>query len=160
MFKHINVYRCLPNGEWWRWLSSRLTEGEMEFPSEQFCWIEDASLCACDKHIHSIFQTLELCKFKNNLQGVLASVAPREAPVRSWTCSCPCAAVMTSYLLLLTKWMTRNLTPYRTWATQSPVFVADLKLGSFDVLLFFQMPQWSFKSAKLKVEFRYLSFCV
>lgn len=63
MFKHLNLYRCLPNGEWWRWLSSG-PAGEMEFPSEQFCWIEDASPCACDMHINSIFQTLGLRELK------------------------------------------------------------------------------------------------
>lgn len=77
MFKHINVYRCLPNGEWWQWLS-RLT-GEMDFPSEQF-WIDDASPCACDMHLNSIFQPLGLCKLKkrkSNLKGVFISCTQR-----------------------------------------------------------------------------------
>lgn len=68
MLKHINVHRCLPNGDWWWSLSSRLT-GEMEFPSEQFCQVDDASPCAYT-HINSIFQTFGLHEFKKKrLEG-------------------------------------------------------------------------------------------
>lgn len=59
-------------------LRIRLTKGEVAFPSEQLCWIDDASPCGCDMNINSIFRTRGLNKIKL-LNGVLASVAPGEA---------------------------------------------------------------------------------
>lgn len=79
---------------------------------------------------------------------MLALVAPREVSVGP---DHACAAVMTSYLLLLTNWMTRYIPPTGNWATQVHAWSPEMTSPLADILFFLQMLQWLTKSCLIEL---------
>lgn len=133
--KCICFHRCRPQ---WRLLMSRsrITKGEVELFLLSFLGVDNASPRAHDT-VPLYSKHFALCKLGNTDLN-LASVAPGEASV------CPdhaCATVMTSYLLLLTKWMTRYLPPSRKLSHASSRFSArDELYGCWPLTLLADAP--------------------
>lgn len=122
-------------------LGSRLTKGEVAFPSEQLCWIDDASPCACDININSKRAGWM------SLNGVLASVAPGEASV------CPDHApvlVLLWWHHICYSWQYEWRDIFHLLETEphkALPFVPDMMVTVPDALLSLQILQWLFKAA-------------
>lgn len=134
-------------------------QGEVKYFFSFWAWW---CFCGCDMlNLHS--KHLDCTSFVPNCINIknVGISCDRRSIVLSGSRSCPCVAVMTSYLLLLTKWMTRYIPPTLNWASQVPASPSEMAFTAAYVLLFLQMLQWLLESCFIwTFKFRYSTFFI